>query len=529
MNRHQLNEEIVDTLSRLTNIGYGSNDDLIDDLIDLTKDGVSEKTIMVILDLIFDTTSSSIKLEDKINLLENCLKPNENLSSDVFFKVNSTIGISQIYYKNNQKFQNKKLPQQFQLQVLDWVIDNFDFFKPSIIKSGSFALTILIKHLSFEFARFQISKIIILTLSDNDKIITSFRNKEVFYKIEILQSWHIKQVVELFIKFPLDIYLRELLSFFKFIKPELDYIIYSKEYYKTLNRLGNGLKHVYGWDDEFQNDRIKRSRPNRVTSRDLGNTSDGSLLIQNLVNRSRSDKLNPYLVFRSSLKDVKKTKVLILLILSNANFKAKLNKYIEVNLENSSINEPDETEKFTNQLEYLLEVIQNSYIMDAVNSLWRNKFLNVDTSNSNSPHKAFYLNADFLNQVKSIYIFDNNEYLNFEKLGEVFINPSLSCLSTKLIRKFEDAKIATITMRLEGPPSKAKIESIFNNKDDSEVKWLNLNYDGLKLKVLQEIDLFGFHGLGNLLFTSLKTLSGKRVVGGDQQVKKIQNMLRSNK
>ena len=172
------NEEIINLLGRLnqnknknkTDDDSADNETTLNQLANLTKNGISEPLIMIILDKIFNDT---LKITDKNKLLDECLIPNHDLSIDVFFKIISIIGVSRVYFKGNRKF------------------------------------------LDYEFSRGPISQLIILVLNSlvlkSNQIIT-FYNQEIYHTINILKSNHIQTVVNLYNKFPLDIYLEELLA-----------------------------------------------------------------------------------------------------------------------------------------------------------------------------------------------------------------------------------------------------------------------------------------------------------------------------
>lgn len=149
--------------------------------------------------------------------------------------------------------------------------------------------------------------------------------------------------------------------------------------------------------------------------------------------------------------------------------------------------------------------IQNSYIMDMVNLLWRDRALTYEESLTSS-NKALFLDPGFLARLGNLQIFTYSNLVTFDTIGNLFVNPAWSFITSQLIRKFEDLA-EDINTRHEGPVSAS---SIIRINSDPEIQWLNLGYDDLKLKMLYELDDLGFKGLGDLLFNSLKTLKDKR-------------------
>ncbi|ABN65381.2 predicted protein [Scheffersomyces stipitis CBS 6054] len=149
--------------------------------------------------------------------------------------------------------------------------------------------------------------------------------------------------------------------------------------------------------------------------------------------------------------------------------------------------------------------IQNSYIMDTLNFIWRDKAFHLEKSAS-SPSKAFQLNSDFVTAISSSHMFNSVSTGSLSKVGNLFVNPAWSYIVAQLVWGFEDGN-DSITTRHQGPISKESIDQL---NGDSDVRWLSVNYDELKLKILQELDALGFTGFCDLLFGSLKPLSGKR-------------------
>ena len=79
---------------------------------------------------------------------------------------------------------------------------------------------------------------------------------------------------------------------------------------------------------------------------------------------------------------------------------------------------------YTNSTHY--RDLQNSYIMDTINFLWKERFLKQDANLTNiSSNKGFFLHPDFENKLNSLHTFDCSYYLSLHlQLLRVFYNPA---------------------------------------------------------------------------------------------------------
>ncbi|ODV77345.1 uncharacterized protein CANTADRAFT_29373, partial [Suhomyces tanzawaensis NRRL Y-17324] len=152
-----------------------------------------------------------------------------------------------------------------------------------------------------------------------------------------------------------------------------------------------------------------------------------------------------------------------------------------------------------------MKALQNSYIMDIVNFLWRDKALHQE-NNLLSSSRGFFLHPDFQPYVSSLHVFNYSNMITLSTIGNLFVNPAWAYLSAQIVWKLEDQS-SEVTTRHQGPVSK---ESILRLQTDTDSLWLSVSYDDLKLKVLRELDALGFTGLADLMFNSLKTLQNQR-------------------
>lgn len=150
--------------------------------------------------------------------------------------------------------------------------------------------------------------------------------------------------------------------------------------------------------------------------------------------------------------------------------------------------------------------LQNCYIMDILNFIWRdNAFKHEDSSQSFN--KAMMLHPQFIDKISISNTLAYSNMIQFPSIGNIFYNPSWAHLSADILRDLEDAAGDSINTRHAGPPTH---ESVNRLLVDSEVKWLNIDYQELKVLLLRKLDENGFDGLGDLLFSSLKTLAFRR-------------------
>ncbi|KAK6464598.1 hypothetical protein DFJ63DRAFT_311899 [Scheffersomyces coipomensis] len=150
------------------------------------------------------------------------------------------------------------------------------------------------------------------------------------------------------------------------------------------------------------------------------------------------------------------------------------------------------------------KLLQNCYIMDLVNLVWRDKAFSYDVS-ATSPNKALLLNAKLIDGFSSLPLFAS---FNINSIGGIYFNSAWSYISAQIVWKFEDSD-SRVTTRHEGP---VRPESVANLVEDNDLNWLPFGYDELKLKTLNEFDNLGFTGVCDLLFNSLKTLMQHRQI-----------------
>lgn len=151
------------------------------------------------------------------------------------------------------------------------------------------------------------------------------------------------------------------------------------------------------------------------------------------------------------------------------------------------------------------KALQNTYLMDTLNLLWRDKGFHYDT-NPKAYSKAMFLNPEFVDTLLKLDIFNFSDSLKLETVGNLFHNPSWSYITTQIIRDLEDST-ENVNTRHPGPVSAASIVRLTN---DSDVRWLSNSYEELKIIVLNSLDKLGFVGFADLIFSSVKSLKDRR-------------------
>ncbi|OBA19855.1 hypothetical protein METBIDRAFT_208792 [Metschnikowia bicuspidata var. bicuspidata NRRL YB-4993] len=146
---------------------------------------------------------------------------------------------------------------------------------------------------------------------------------------------------------------------------------------------------------------------------------------------------------------------------------------------------------------------KNTYVMDSINFVWRDMAFKHE---QNTINQGMYLHPYFLQRMNGLDFFSNSNLILTKSVGSIVQNPAFAYISAELVWKLEDVEPG-LTMRHPGPISEATVEKI---QQDADVKWLGVSYQELKVSLLNHLDAMGFHGIADLLFTSLKPLVGQR-------------------
>lgn len=320
------------------------------------RDGFNEGVILQLLKLVLDTSDTSLKLPSKELIVNTYMILDGPVSISAVFQIISSLGSTEIYYKRDERFENVKIAKSLQLLVLNWLVHNFEYFKQAMVQSGPMVLSMLIKSLSYEFLRVQISRLIILLLQESIDPIQTFLNRDVNHSMTLLKLWHIKWVVDLYAKFPLDVYLRELLAFFRLVDPGLDYMIYTHDGFQTLNRLKSNEKYIFAKfiendEDGFENDPIHANKKRKKMLR--RNREDSYGINKSLVQLENIYNINPYSLFKLPKSQIDKILPLAFQYAHNLVI-TKLDEYVRISLFDHLSGKLEYTE-FMNQLMVILQ------------------------------------------------------------------------------------------------------------------------------------------------------------------------------
>ncbi|KAH3666112.1 hypothetical protein OGAPHI_004301 [Ogataea philodendri] len=159
----------------------------------------------------------------------------------------------------------------------------------------------------------------------------------------------------------------------------------------------------------------------------------------------------------------------------------------------------------------MLKNLHNSYVMDLCNILWRDKAFD---KNEKSTAKGFMLPTEFSTKLlkQRYHNYDSSmsqsEDYDFDAMKRdfnVFYAPAYASLITNIIRRLEDK--AGTEVRLAGPLNETEFGRLINGTG----RWFDpeLEYDYLRLDILDELAVDGLGGLRSLLHSSLKSLAIK--------------------
>lgn len=148
--------------------------------------------------------------------------------------------------------------------------------------------------------------------------------------------------------------------------------------------------------------------------------------------------------------------------------------------------------------------LRSFYIMDSLNFVWREMALKKESGTFN---QGMLLDDEFLQRAAGLNFFSYSNLLLLKTVGGLVQNPSLVYTCAELVWMMED-QAEGITTRHPGPILE---ESIAQLRQDLDNNWLSMSYNDIKISLLNSLDGLGYHGLCDLLFSSLKPLANKRL------------------
>lgn len=146
---------------------------------------------------------------------------------------------------------------------------------------------------------------------------------------------------------------------------------------------------------------------------------------------------------------------------------------------------------------------RNSYVMDALNFLWRDLAFKKEMNTFNN---GMLLHDAYLQQLSGLNYFSYLDLIQLKSVGGLLLNPAFTYLSAELVWRMEDAHL-DIGVRHPGPISES---SITNIQKESAGAWLPMDYHQVRTSILNSLDEAGLSGICDLLFTSLKALANQR-------------------
>ncbi|CUM50878.1 unnamed protein product [Debaryomyces fabryi] len=291
---------LSEKLNQLVDREIENKQTLLEELSSLiAKTGVNETELNSLLDLVFELrTPVYLKSSQKRFIIKNLLIPNGNykLSKHIAYRIISSIGVPQIYYKNRKESKLKKLSTGIQLCLLEWLICSYHLFESKVFNNSSM-ITILVNYLSYEFLRPYMANLIFLSVLNNNRMFKTYFMPNTSHNIAPFKPWHVQRVVDLFYKFPLDEYLKSLLILFKSLQPSIDFKKFAENDSYHLNNLGTLNPKIFVYPNFNYLDKLKDIQE-----------INGGLVTEEQISQEQTinDNLRYYDNFNSSVKKRKK-------------------------------------------------------------------------------------------------------------------------------------------------------------------------------------------------------------------------------
>lgn len=152
------------------------------------------------------------------------------------------------------------------------------------------------------------------------------------------------------------------------------------------------------------------------------------------------------------------------------------------------------------------KLLYTTALLDTLNYLWRDKALEIQSNEKVERSQVLSLHRSMIDKLGMLPTFGYSNILERSTSGNLFHNPSFAYISCQIVRRIED-KANDIETRHDGPIKRA---SVLQLNASSDVKWIGMNYDEVKVAVLSELEESGFHGLCNLIYQSISSLVDKR-------------------
>ncbi|WPK22853.1 hypothetical protein PUMCH_000072 [Australozyma saopauloensis] len=141
----------------------------------------------------------------------------------------------------------------------------------------------------------------------------------------------------------------------------------------------------------------------------------------------------------------------------------------------------------------------NAYVYDSVNFIWKELAFRQEPGSFN---KGMFLHPVFIEKMGSLNFFGSSEFLLIKNLGGLSRNPAFAYLFAEAVWSLEDGQ-GDISMRHPGPLSE---DSVLRLQRNADVLWINMSHSDIKTLVLHTLVEVGLEGLGQFLYSSVRSL-----------------------
>lgn len=241
--------ELVQRLWR-TRKRLGSSDKqlLIEDIKNqVEKEGADSDDLGRLFDTIMEkTTPQYFSLLHKKYMIKALCIPNGqyNIEGQILDRILACVGEPKVYHIDGSRTKQQMLPKSVQLELLEWLLCCLHLFGSSVSSIVYRRFPVLLHLLSYEYCRHHIALLVFVGLLNTEPAFGFTRNKP-----HPLKRWHIKLVVDLHFRFPLDEHLKLLLCLFNKIDPTLNYKTWTPDGKALQLRVSGSLFHIP--DDDF--------------------------------------------------------------------------------------------------------------------------------------------------------------------------------------------------------------------------------------------------------------------------------------
>lgn len=209
--------------------------------------GANNENLIALLDLVLSNSSQLTALQRR-HVVLRLLVPDQSdtLPTEIIYRILGLVG--NLEHQGLGKTPAKAL----QLSLLEWLVSLIHLFGSEIYTKLRHMSPILFNYLSYEYPRPYICHLIFLALTTNLEQ-SSLVYNTVKHPIKSVKEWQIQKVVDLYVKFPGDEYLKSLLVLFHTLDPNLDLEQYSRGNIPTgnLNNLNQNI-YQYAKDDYLE-------------------------------------------------------------------------------------------------------------------------------------------------------------------------------------------------------------------------------------------------------------------------------------